>query len=180
MNLEEMYLRRSTLDLREAEPEPAPAMPEPAGTVRPGAMEGEMRAIPQSWIERIMEVTGMGLEEAGKAIESLGSINIGGFEISLRDLLPLVGYSEEVTDPVTGETERVQRGTPQALQMAGRGEAMTTGTGMARQFKPDVKDAAMELAGPAAAGMAKAVGAAQKATRQAGRTRRRTAAKETE
>lgn len=180
MNLEEMYLRRSTLDLRESEPEPAPAMPEPAGTVRPGAMEGEMRAIPQSGIERIMEVTGMGLEEAGKWFESLGTINIGGFEFSARDLMPLVGYSEERTDPMTGATERVQRGTPQALQRAGRGEAMTRGTGVARQLRPDAKDAATELAGPAAAGAAKAVGAAQKAVRQAGKTRRRTAAKETE
>lgn len=179
MNIEQMYLKRSAIDLRVPDPEPEPEI-EVSGTVRPGAMEGEMRAIPQSPLERIMEVTGLGLEELGKEIESLGSISIGGFEISLRDLLPLVGYSEEKTDPMTGQTETVQRGTPQALQRAGRGEAMTRGTGTARQLRPDAKDAAMEAFGPAVAGAAKAAGVAQKAARQASRVSRRNAAKETD
>lgn len=143
------------------------AAPVAAGTVRPGAMQGEMRAIEQTPIQKIMEATGLKLEDVGKAIESIGSINIAGVDISLRDLLPLVGYSEDVTDPLTGATERVQRGTPQALQMAGRGESLTTGRGFTTQMKPDVKDAVLDIgftAAPLAKPAAKAV---KKATKQA-------------
>jgi hypothetical protein len=142
------------------------APPVAAGTVRPGAMQGEMRAIEQTPIQKIMEATGLKLEEVGKAIESIGSINIGGVEISLRDLLPLVGYSEDVTDPLTGQTSQAQRGTPQALQMAGRGESLTTGKGFTTQMKPDVKDAVLDvgftaspLVKPAAKAVKKAAGA---------------------
>lgn len=122
------------------------APPAAAGTIRPGAMQGEMRAIPQSPIEAIMEKTGASLEEIGKALDSVGKLNIGGFEIGLRDLVPFVGNSRTETDPLTGKETVIQSGTPQALQKAGRGESLVRGTGFATQLVPDAKDAALDVA----------------------------------
>lgn len=148
MNLEDRYLQSLASSFVEpVEPQPA-AQPEPtpvAGTVRPGAMQGEMRAIPQTRIEKVLETAGVTLEQFGQELDKLGKVSIGGVEIGLRDLLPFVGSTEKVEDPRTGETVTKEVGTPQALKMAGRGESLTTGTGFTTQMKPDVKAAAMDV-----------------------------------
>jgi hypothetical protein len=133
-----------------------PTMPpavEPAGTVRPGAMEGEMSAIPQTRLEAIMEQTGASLEQIGTALDGLGKVNIFGIDIGIRDLLPFVGGSEEEIDPITGKKTIKQVGTPEALQKAGRGESLVRGTGFATQLVPDAKLAAFDV--PAAGTLVK-------------------------
>lgn len=162
MNLEDRYLQSLASSFVEpVEPQPA-AQPEPtpvAGTVRPGAMQGEMRAIPETQLERSLYTLGVSLEEAGKSLDKYapGSINdlleelrikkkvpvIG--DLRLRDIIPFIGGTEKVEDPRTGETVTKEVGTPQALKMAGRGESLTTGTGLTTQMKPDVKAAAMDV-----------------------------------
>lgn len=148
MNLEDRYLQSLASSFVEpvevqpvAQPEPTPV----AGTVRPGAMQGEMRAIPQSKFEKILESTGLTLEQVGQELDKLGKVSIAGVEIGLRDFLPFVGGTEKVEDPRTGQTVTKEVGTPQALKMAGRGESLTTGTGMTTELKPDVKAAAMDV-----------------------------------
>lgn len=129
--------------------------------MRAGALDGEMKAIEQSDFQRLAEKAGMTLEEFGESIESLGSVRLGQFEISLRDLLPFVGGSVEETDPVTGEVTERTTGTPAALQQYGQGVSMTTGTGFARQLRPDFKEAVFDLF--ELAGIFKAGGMAGKA-----------------
>jgi hypothetical protein len=111
----------------------------------PGAMQGEMRAIEQTEFQQLAEKAGMKLDEFGAALEGIGSISIGGVDISLRDLMPFVGYTEQTTDPLTGQQSAVTRGTPAALQQIGQGVSLTTGTGMARQLRPDMKEALFDL-----------------------------------
>ena len=113
--------------------------------MRAGAMEGEMKAIPQTGLQRIMEQTGLTLQQIGDSLDAIGKVKIGGMEIGLRDLLPFVGDTEEKVNPVTGETEVVQTGTPKALEMMGQGVSATTGTGMARQLRPDVAKGAIDV-----------------------------------
>jgi hypothetical protein len=113
--------------------------------MRAGAMLGEMKAIEQTGLQRIMEQTGLTLEQVGEAVEGLGSVNIGGFKISLRDLLPFVGGSVQETDPATGEVTERTTGTPAALQQMGQGVSATTGTGVARQLRPDMKEAVFDV-----------------------------------
>lgn len=144
-----------------------PTMPvEPAGTVRSGAMQGEMKAIPQTRFEALLEKTGTTLQDFGQLIDEYapGTLNsltgkeipiIG--EMRLRDLVPFVGGTEQVEDPITGEMSTKEVGTPQAFQMAGRGESLTTGTGLTTQLKPDPKMAAFEI-GLTAAPFAKQIG----------------------
>jgi len=134
--------------------------PEAAGTVRPGALAGEMKPIEQSPIESIMERTGATLEEIGMALDSLGKVKLGPLEIGIRDFLPFVGGSETVTDPLTGKEEVVQVGTPAALQQMGRGESPVRGTGFATQMTPDVKLAAFDAPtlGAAAKPLVKGIG----------------------
>ena len=122
--------------------------------MRPGAMDAEMKVIPQTGLQKVMEQTGLTLEEIGKGLEGLGSVKIGGFEISLRDILPFVGSSEKKTGPVTGEETVVQTGTPAALQQLGQGVSATTGTGFARQLRPDMKAAAIDVVDLVGAGKA--------------------------
>lgn len=126
---------------------PAPAKAQPAGSIS---------AIPQTRFERVLEQTGMTLEQVGMELDKLGKVNIGGVEIGLRDFLPFVGSSEKVTNPLTGGEEVVQRGTPQALQKAGRGESLVRGTGMATQLVPDAKLALFDA--PTVGAMAKTAG----------------------
>lgn len=133
--------------------------------MKAGAMQAEMTAIPQSEFQRLAEKAGMTLEEFGESIESLGSVRLGQFEISLRDLLPFVGNSVEETDPVTGEVTKRTTGTPAALQQYGQGVSMTTGTGFARQLRPDFKEAVFDLF--ELAGIFKAGGMAGKAAIEA-------------
>jgi hypothetical protein len=132
--------------------------------MRPGAMDAEMTAIEQTGLQKVMEQTGLTLEQIGMGLEGLGSVNIGGFEISLRDILPFVGSSEKKTDPVTGEETVVQTGTPAALQQLGQGVSATTGTGFARQLRPDMKAAALDVVDLVGVGKAVTAGA-KKATK---------------
>jgi hypothetical protein len=88
-----------------------------------------MSAIEPSKLENALSTAGIGLEQAGKFLESLGSIDVGGVELSLRDLMPLVGYSED------GQVQ----GTPRLLQKMGRGESVTSGTGMTSGIKESAK-----------------------------------------
>jgi len=85
----------------------------------------EMRAIEPSKLENALSAAGIGLEQAGKFLESLGSIDVGGVELSLRDLMPLVGNSED------GQVQ----GTPRLLQKMGRGESVTSGKGLTAGIK---------------------------------------------
>ena len=135
---------------------------EVAGTVRPGAMQGEMKSIEQSPFEALMEKTGATLEEIGMALDGLGKVSIGGIELGIRDFLPFVGGSEKELDPLTGEQRVVQVGTPEALQMAGRGESLVRGAGFATQLVPDAKLAAFDVptAGALVKSTAKVVGKA--------------------
>jgi hypothetical protein len=134
--------------------------------MRPGAMDAEMTAIPQTPIQAIMEKTGFTLEQIGEAFDQLGKINIGGFEIGLRDLVPFVGSAEDVTDPATGEVIRVQSGTPKGLQMMGQGVSVTTGTGMGRNVRPDIGAAMVEGAAAVAAPVVRAARKAMKANKK--------------
>ena len=133
----------------EPAPAAAPAQAQPAGSIS---------AIPQTRFERVLEQTGMTLEQVGMELDKLGKVSIGGVEIGLRDFLPFVGSSEKVTNPLTGGEEVVQRGTPQALQKAGRGESLVRGTGMATQLVPDAKLALFDV--PSVGGVAKTAGRA--------------------
>jgi hypothetical protein len=106
--------------------------------------------IPQTGFEKVMERTGLTLEQIGSELDKLGKLNIGGVEIGIRDLLPFVGTMED--GKLTG--------TPAALQAAGRGESLITGTGFTTQLKPDAKIMALDVA---TAGVAKPIFQAGKA-----------------
>jgi len=84
-------------------------------------------------------------------LDKLGKVKLGGIEIGIRDLLPFVGSMED--GKLTG--------TPAALQAAGRGESLITGTGFATQLKPDAKLMALDVA---TAGVAQPMLQAGKAT----------------
>jgi hypothetical protein len=98
--------------------------------------------IPQTGFEKVMEKTGLTLEQIGSELDKLGKVKLGGIEIGIRDLLPFVGSIED--GKLTG--------TPAALQAAGRGESLITGTGFTTQLKPDAKMMALDVA---TAGVAK-------------------------
>lgn len=153
---------RQTINIPEPEvTAPQAKAPEPMqaiGTVRPGAMQGEMMAIPQTQLERSLQTLGKSLEVAGQMVDKAapGSINdlleelrikakvpvIG--DLRLRDVIPFIGGTEEVEGP-SGQMTTKEVGTPQALQMAGRGESLITGSGFATQMKPDVKAATLDV-----------------------------------
>lgn len=169
---------RQTINIPEPEvvaaQTPAPEPMQPAGTIRPGAMQGEMSAIPQTQFERSLQTLGKSLEVAGQMVDKAapGSINdlleelrikakvpvIG--DLRLRDVIPFIGGTEEV-EGRTGQMTTKEVGTPQALQMAGRGESLTTGTGLTTQMKPDVKAATLDV-GLTAAPLAKPAARAAK------------------
>jgi hypothetical protein len=85
----------------------------------------QMSAIEPSKLENALSTAGIGLEQAGKFLESLGSVDVGGVELSLRDLVPFVGHSED------GQVQ----GTPRLLQKMGRGESVTSGKGLTAGIK---------------------------------------------
>jgi hypothetical protein len=168
---------------------PGPEM-EVAGTVRPGAMQGEMSAIEQTTGEKVMEGIGTTLERAGQMIDQGKATELGRIfsvidewvpgtlneitgkqipiigDMRLRDLMPFVGSTEQVQDPMTGEMITKEIGTPQAFKMAGRGESLTTGTGFTTQLKSDPKMAALELGMTVAPGIKPAVGRLAKVGRE--------------
>jgi hypothetical protein len=89
----------------------------------------QMSAIEPSKLEDALSASGIKLEQAGQFLQSLGSVNVGGVELSLRDLVPFVGSSSD------GQ----EQGTPQLLQKMGRGESITSGIGMTSGIKESAK-----------------------------------------
>lgn len=89
--------------------------------------------MPQSAYEKGLELAGIGVEQAATFLESLGSINIGGVDFTLRDLMP------------------VDTGTSEALKTAGSGMPVTVGSGLQTRLKPEFGKAGAELSllGPA-------------------------------
>lgn len=86
-----------------------------------------VQAMPQSNIEKVLEASGIKLEQAAQFLEGLGSVNIGGIDFTLRDLLP------------------VDRGTSEALKTAGSGMPLTVGSGLQTRVKPEFAKAAGEI-----------------------------------
>jgi len=86
-----------------------------------------VQAVPQNIVQKGLEEAGIGLEQAAKFLEDLGSINIGGIDFTLRDLLP------------------VDKGTSEALKTAGSGMPLTTGSGLQTKVKPEFAKAATEI-----------------------------------
>jgi len=84
--------------------------------------------IPQNAYQKGLDLAGINLEQAATFLESLGSVNIGGVDLSLRDLLP------------------VDKGVSGSLRTLGSGMDVTTGVGSATTLKPEFKQAAGELA----------------------------------
>jgi hypothetical protein len=107
-----------------------------------------VQAMPQSNIEKVLEQSGIKLDQAAQFLEGLGSVNVGGIDFTLRDLLP------------------VDRGTSEALKTAGSGMPLTTGSGILNtKFKPEFTEAGKEiaLATVAAKPIAKGISAMTKA-----------------
>lgn len=93
------------------------------------ANQPSIQNIPQNAIQRGLELAGIGLEDAAKFLEGLGSVEIAGVPVSLRTLLPL------------------DTGTSEALKTAGSGMPLTTGSGILnRKFKPEFTEAGKEIA----------------------------------
>jgi hypothetical protein len=93
------------------------------------------------------------------------------FGIGARDLFPFLGSSEEVPvnkmrtmtgrpietylpdeetgklveQPLSGQTERVEKGTPQILQQMGKGMSPVVGRGMTTELRPDAKEAMFDV-----------------------------------
>lgn len=113
------------------------APPQPQDTIKP---------IPQTTVERVLQQTGLTLEQAGRFLDGLGQVQIPGTDIklSLADLVPFVGSAKEGTRSVLGPAE--WQGTPMALQQSGTGQSLTRGTGFARKLTPDASLAAMDVA----------------------------------
>lgn len=96
-----------------------------------------VQAVPQNTLQKTLEEAGIGLENAAKFLEGLGSVNIGGIDFTLRDLLP------------------VDEETSKALKTAGSGMPLTTGSGVLNtKFKPEFTGAAGEIALATAGGKA--------------------------
>jgi hypothetical protein len=109
-----------------------------------------LKAIEPTITEQGLTAAGVTLADIGDALDSLGKINIKGVEIGLRDLLPFVGYTED------GQ----QKGTPAALQAAGRGERLIKGGSL--QTATLTPDAQALVADVATAGVAMPVARAVK------------------
>jgi len=86
-----------------------------------------IQAMPQSNIEKVLEASGIKLEQAAQFLEGLGSVNVGGIDFTLRDLLP------------------VDKGTSEALKTAGSGMPLTIGSGLQTRVKPEFAKAAGEI-----------------------------------
>lgn len=95
-----------------------------------------IQAVPQNLLQQTLENAGIGLENAAKFLEGLGSVNIGGVELTLRDLLP------------------IDEQTSKALKTAGSGMPLTTGKGWTTEMKPEFTGAAGEIAAATVGGKA--------------------------
>lgn len=89
--------------------------------------------IPQNAYQKGLELAGINIEQAAQFLESLGSVNIGGIDFTLRDLMP------------------VDKGTSESLKTFGSGMPLTVGGGLQTRLKPELGKAAVELSllGPA-------------------------------
>lgn len=126
-----------------------------------GRYPDTIKAIEQSTFEKAMQNAGIGLEQAGRFLDSLGQVDVPLLgKVSLADFVPFVGTAKEGTRSVLGEAQ--WQGTPMALQQAGTGQSLTRGTGFARQMTEDASLAAMDVAFNAVP-VAKSVMAAGKA-----------------
>lgn len=126
-----------------------------------GRYPDTIRAIEQSTFEKAMQNAGIGLEQAGRFLDSLGQVDVPVLgKISLADFVPFVGTAKEGTRSVLGDAQ--WQGTPMALQQAGTGQSLTRGTGFARRMTEDASLAAMDV-GLNAVPVAKSVMAAGKA-----------------
>lgn len=106
-----------------------------------------IKNVPQSAYQKGLELAGINLDQAAQFLEGLGSVNIGGIDFTLRDLLP------------------IDKGVSEALKSAGSGMDITTGKGMTKNLRPEFDQAAVELSllGPAAKVLEKSIGAISKA-----------------
>jgi hypothetical protein len=101
--------------------------------------------VEQSTFEKALENSGIGLEQAGRFLDSLGQVDVPLLgTISLADFVPFVGTVKGGSRSVLGDAE--WQGTPMALQQAGTGVPLTRGTGFARQMTEDASLAAMDTA----------------------------------
>ena len=110
-----------------------------------GKYPDTIKAIEQSTFEKAMQNAGIGLEQAGRFLDSLGQVDVPVLgKISLADFVPFVGTVKDGTRSVLGEAQ--WQGTPMALQQAGTGQSLTRGTGFARRMTDDASLAAMDVA----------------------------------
>ena len=110
-----------------------------------GKYPDTIKAIEQSTFEKAMQNAGIGLEQAGRFLDSLGQVDVPVLgKISLADFVPFVGTVKDGTRSVLGEAQ--WQGTPMALQQAGTGQSLTRGTGFARRMTEDASLAAMDVA----------------------------------
>jgi len=101
--------------------------------------------VEQSTFEKALENSGIGLEQAGRFLDSLGQVDVPLLgTISLADFVPFVGTVKGGSRSVLGDAE--WQGTPMALQQAGTGVPLTRGTGFARNMTNDASLAAMDVA----------------------------------
>jgi hypothetical protein len=130
----------------QAEAEFQPAEPVKVAQAGGGLPEGSIKAIEQTTFEKALQTAGIGLEQAGRFLDSLGQVDIPLLgKVSLADFMPFVGSAKEGTRSVlTGGPE--WQGTPMALQQAGTGQSLTRGTGTATYLKPDAKLAVADVA----------------------------------
>ena len=108
--------------------------------------EDTIKPIEQSAFEKALQATGIGLEQAGRFLDSLGQVEVPLLgKVSLADFVPFVGSAKEGTRSVLTSGPEWQ-GTPMALQQKGTGQSLTRGTGFARQLTEDAKLATMDVA----------------------------------
>ena len=116
-------------------------LPESAYT---GRNPDSIKAIEQTRFEKAMQDTGLTLEQAGRFLHGLGTVNVPLLgEVSLADFVPFVGTAKPGSQSVLTPAE--WQGTPMALQQAGTGQPLTKGTGLARKMTEDASLAAMEV-----------------------------------
>lgn len=109
-----------------------------------GRYPDTIKAIEPTRFEKALDNTGLTLEQAGRFLDNLGQVDVPLLgKISLADFVPFVGSVKEGSRTVMGPS--VIQGTPMALQQAGTGQSLTTGTGFARKMTEDASLAAMDV-----------------------------------
>jgi len=89
--------------------------------------ESVIKPLETSKVEDALALAGVKLRDVNKFLEELGSVNIGGIDFTLRDLMPF------------------DEGVVSALELAGSGQPMTTGQGMTTGLDPRLGAAAAEI-----------------------------------